>query len=195
MTTPDTCSPLGRWERLPGDAAVAQLLTFCASRAWAVTLISNWTYSGEENFLREAEAVWFSLSESDWLEAFAAHPRIGEKKLVAEEGETQERAPFMAQSHRDMSEFLAASAAEQSTTQQTLDQEIAEALIAGNHTYEQRFGFRYIVFASGRTAPELLAVLNQRLTHTREEELQVAAREQHRITTLRMAKWLEGLNT
>ena len=168
----ETGSTLDRWERLDGDAAVAQLLTLCASRTWAVTLISNWTCSGEENFLREAEAVWFSLSEADWLEAFAAHPRIGEKKAVT-------------------TQYLAASEVEQSTVQQSLEP-VREALMLGNRAYEERFGFRYIVFASGRTAPELLDLLRARLLRTRDEELHEAARQQHRITALRMAKWLEG---
>ena len=165
-------SPLDRWQRLPDDEAVAQLLTFCASRRWATELISNYTYSGEEALLREAESVWFSLPDSDWLEAFAAHPRIGENK-----------APTTA--------YLASSETEQSAAQQTLEP-VAEALLKGNRAYEKKFGFRYIVFASGRTAPELLAVLEDRLTHTREEELHEAARQQFLITRLRMTKWLRA---
>jgi 2-oxo-4-hydroxy-4-carboxy-5-ureidoimidazoline decarboxylase len=170
MMTSDKDSPLDHWERLHGDEAVAQLLTFCASRRWAVELISNYTYCGEEALMREAEFVWFSLDERDWLEAFAAHPRIGEKKAAT-------------------TQYLASSESEQAAAQQTLAQ-VEKALLLGNRAYEEKFGFRYIVFASGRTAPELLAVLNERLTHTRDEELREAARQQHRITALRMQKWL-----
>jgi 2-oxo-4-hydroxy-4-carboxy-5-ureidoimidazoline decarboxylase len=165
-------SPLDRWERLHDDEAVAQLLTFCASRRWATELISNYRYSGEEALLREAESIWFSLPDSDWLEAFAAHPRIGEKKAST-------------------TAYLASSETEQSAAQQTLEP-VAEALLKGNSAYEEKFGFRYIVFASGRTAPELLAVLEERLTHTREEELHEAARQQFLITQLRMTKWLRA---
>ena len=83
------------------------------------------------------------------------------------------------------------STGEQQAAQATLDG-VAEALVCGNQLYEQRFGFRYIVFASGRSAPELLAVLEQRLTHTREQELLEAAHQQDRITKLRMERWMNG---
>jgi len=121
--------------------------------------------------VQAAETVWFSLEEADWLEAFACHPRIGEKKAAT-------------------TSYLAHSESEQAAAQQTLD-EVAKALLAGNRAYEEQFGFRYIVFASGRGAPELLDVLQSRLANSRDEELQEAARQQLRITNLRLRKWLQ----
>ena len=121
--------------------------------------------------IEQGESIWVSLSEADWLEAFAHHPRIGDKK-----------APTSA--------FLTSSVSEQAAAQQTLDH-VAEALILGNVAYEEKFGFLYIVFASGRSAPELLDILYHRLTRTRDEELHEAARQQLQITNLRLRKWLQ----
>lgn len=152
--------------------AMAELLACCGSRGWAGALVAGRPFPSSTALLGAAEQVWFALSEADWLQAFAQHPRIGERKDAT-------------------STYLAHSGEEQAAAQSTLA-EVAEALIAGNRAYEARFGFRYVVFASGRTAPELLGILEGRLTRTREEELWEAARQQHRITALRMAKWLRG---
>jgi OHCU decarboxylase len=152
--------------------AVIHLLSFCGSRTWAHQLSAHAPFPGDEALFRVAEAIWSSLPETDWLEAFSAHPRIGESK-----GSTTDQ-------------FLASSTSEQSTTQSSLNLQIAAQLLALNRAYEERFGFRYIVFANNRTAPELLAILLSRLHNTRSEELQEAARQQHHITILRLTKWL-----
>ncbi len=152
--------------------AIAQLLTCCGSRRWAEAIAANRPYATPEALIADAEAVWLSLAEADWLEAFACHPRIGEKKAAT-------------------TSYLAHSESEQAAAQQTLDA-VAEALLAGNRAYEERFGFRYIVFASGRSAPELLDVLHSRLANSREQELHEAARQQLRITNLRLRKWLNA---
>lgn len=159
------------FNELPEAEAVTGLLACCGSRRWAEDVVARRPFAGGAKLLEVAERVWFSLGEADWLEAFAQHPRIGERKAAS-------------------TAYLAHSEAEQAAAQGTLE-DVAEALATGNQEYEARFGFRYLVFASGRTAPELLAVLQERLRHTREEELLEAARQQHRITALRMAKWLE----
>jgi len=163
-------SLLDQWNALPPVEAIGDLLACCGSRRWAETLTAQRPFRTEADLLEAADKLWFSLPEPDWLEAFSCHPRIGEKKAAT-------------------TQYLASSETEQAAAQQTLD-EVADALIAGNRAYEERFGFLYVVFASGRTAPELLQVLETRLTHTREEELREAAEQQHRITTLRMRKWL-----
>jgi OHCU decarboxylase len=164
-------TPLAQWNRLPGLEAEAKLLACCGSKRWAQSLAAQRPFVSANALTQAAEALWFSLDEPDCLEAFAAHPRIGEKKAAT-------------------TQYLASSETEQATAQQTLA-EVEEALLLGNRAYEEKFGFRYIVFASGRTAPELLAVLHERLTHTRDQELQEAARQQQRITALRMQKWLQ----
>ena len=159
------------WNGMPAEEAEARLLACCGSRCWAEEVSGRRPFADGEALMEAAGAVWFGLGAKDWLEAFACHPRIGERRAAA-------------------TASLASSAREQAVAQQTLAG-VAERLMAGNQLYEERVGFRYIVFASGRSAPELLAVLEERLTHTREEELQEGARQQHRITLRRMQEWLE----
>ncbi len=159
------------WNGMPATEAEGCLLACCGSRRWAAEVSGRRPFVDEETLVEAAGAVWFGLAVEDWLEAFAGHPRIGERRAA----ETAS---------------LASSEQEQAVAQQTLAG-VAERLRAGNQLYEERFGFRYIVFASGRSAPELLAVLEERLLHTREEELLEAARQQHRITLRRMQEWLE----
>ena len=162
---------LERWNGMPAVEAEARLLACCGSRRWAAEVNRRRPFADGKILIEVAGAVWFGLRPEDWLEAFRCHPRIGER-LAAETAS------------------LASSEREQAEAQRTLA-EVAERLRAGNRLYEERFGFRYIVFASGRSAPELLAVLEERLTHTRAEELQEAAQQQHRITLRRMQEWLE----
>ena len=164
-------SALARWNLLSAPEAEAELLACCGSHRWAQTLVAQRPFAIPEALTQAAEALWLSLAEADWLEAFACHPRIGERKAAA-------------------TAYLALSAYEQSSAQETLEP-VAEALLLGNRAYEEKFGFLYIVFASGRTAPELLAVLESRLGNSRNEELQEAARQQMCITAQRMQKWLQ----
>lgn len=163
--------PFDRWNALPDDAAETELLACCGSRAWAADLSVGRPYTSPEALLEAAEAVWLRQPEAEWLQAFACHPRIGERKAAT-------------------TTYLAHSDAEQTVAQGSLDA-VSEALLEGNRRYEEKFGFRYIVFASGRTAPELLGVLNDRLTRTRDQELDEAARQQLLITRLRMRKWFQ----
>ena len=161
---------LERWNGMAAGEAEARLLACCGSRRWAAEVSGRRPFADAKTLMEMAGMVWFGQGTEHWLEAFGCHPRIGERKAA----ETAS---------------LASSEREQAEAQRTLAG-VAERLLAGNRLYEERFGFRYIVFASGRGAPELLAVLEERLTHTREEELEEAAQQQHRITLRRMQEWL-----
>ncbi|HSR24555.1 MAG TPA: 2-oxo-4-hydroxy-4-carboxy-5-ureidoimidazoline decarboxylase, partial [Candidatus Eisenbacteria bacterium] len=114
--------------------------------------------------LEAAEHAWWALDERDWTEAFAAHPRIGEPDGAAARREQQAVA--------------------------TAPAETLAALAEGNRRYERRFGHVYLVFASGRSAGELLDVLQERLRNDPATELRVAAGEQARITRLRLERLL-----
>ena len=168
--TPAKTDTLRHFNQADHDDAIAKVLTCCGSTRWAQQISVQRPFANTDALFEAAETAWFSLNEASWLEAFAAHPRIGERKAAT-------------------TDYLAHSTNEQAAAQQTLAP-VAARLAELNHVYEERFGFRYIVFANGRSAPELLAVLEERLEHSREEELQEAARQQHRITHLRMTKWL-----
>ena len=165
-------SPLDEFNGASIAEAEQRLLSWCGSHAWVRSVLAQRPFRSAESLDTASEAAWFALPEPAWLEAFAAHPRIGESKPPT-------------------SGYLAQSAQEQSAAQQTLGP-FAARLIEMNDLYEQRFGFRYIVFASGRSAPELLRILELRITQTSAEELQEAARQQQRITQLRMTKWLHS---
>lgn len=160
------------WNALNRGAAAA-LASCCGSPAWVQVLTERRPYADIADLLVDAETVWFGLPELEWLTAFAHHPRIGERKAEA----------------ASTAQFASWSGAEQGAALASLGSS-AQRLADANREYEERFGFRYIVFASGRTAPELLQVLEARLRHTREVELQEAVGQQWAITRLRMSCWL-----
>ena len=126
-----------------------------------------------EDTLVKAGSVWRSLSEEDWLEAFRAHPKIGEQKAAAAQSEQARN-----WSKQEQSGAEGANA------------ETRAALAAGNQEYEKRFGFIFIVCATGKSSAEMLAILNTRLQNDFKAELSVAAEEQRKITRLRLEKLL-----
>ncbi len=124
--------------------------------------------------LSKADAEWWALEAEDWLEAFSRHPKIGEK----------ESARAQAADARQWSEQ------EQAGTR-SADEETKQQLVAANREYESKFGYIYIVCATGKTAAELLSICRNRLSNDPGDELRVAAEEQRRITHLRLRKLLE----
>jgi OHCU decarboxylase len=122
-----------------------------------------------------ADEVWASLGPADWLEAFAAHPRIGEQAREAPETGMGTR-----WSDVEQSGVAAASDA------------VRERLAMKNRAYEARFGYIFIVCASGKRAGELLEIVERRLTNDAAAELQIAGEEQRKITRLRLAKLLDA---
>jgi OHCU decarboxylase len=166
---------LPEWNDLAPDQAAGAILSCCGSHRWALAVAEGRPYSSLDAVLVEAESVWFELPEAEWLAAFACHPRIGERK--AEVGAIGGAG----------AQFADWSGTEQRSAQATLEA-VSNALVEGNRAYEKKFGFLYIVFASGRTAPELLAILEERLGRDRATELNEAARQQWAITKLRLGK-------
>lgn len=122
-----------------------------------------------------AEQVWHSLAKDDWLEAFRSHPKIGEKKSADEVS-----AQAQQWSGQEQSGVAAAS------------RETTNSLAALNRAYELKFGFIFIICATGKTPDEMLAALKERLQHTPAAELPIAAAEQSKITELRLKKLLNG---
>ena len=122
-------------------------------------------FRNEDELHATADDVWHNLEKEDWLEAFRAHPKIGEKKVAA--------AP---------SDFSRWSEQEQAGAEQASRDTQAE-LAEANHVYEDKFGYIYIVCATGKTADEMLALLNQRLNNDPDSELNIAAEEQRRLRT------------
>lgn len=164
---------LASWNAMRSDEAAAAVLPCCGSRCWAAKLANSRPFAEEADLLRSAEEIWWRLDEADWLEAFATHPRIGER-----------RAPKNASG-----QSAAWSAAEQRSVMAE-DDSVLAALAEGNHRYEERFGRVFLVCAAGKTAREMLETLQNRLANDEKTELREAAQQQLEITALRLKRWL-----
>ena len=163
---------------LSQEEAEAELLKCCGSTLWARRMGEERPFHDLQELLAKADAEWWSLDEEDWLEAFSRHPKIGEKR--------SERA--------QVPEAQAWSEQEQSGTH-SADYATRLALTELNQEYAEKFGFIYIVCATGKTADEMLAILKERLRNEAETEIRIAAEEQRRITHLRLQKVLEKQNS
>jgi allantoicase len=148
---------------LTDDRAAVQLRNCCGSTEWVRQMIEARPFPAWSDLIREAEEIWGGLKPEEWREAFAAHPRIGERSS----------------SQWARQEQSSTSSAARSTM---------EALALVNTEYESRFGHTYIVCATGRGAEEMLAMARQRLQNAPDEELSIAAGEQMKITILRLMK-------
>lgn len=127
-------------------------------------MASRWPFADTASMLREADAIWRELDPGDWLEAFRAHPRIGEH---AESKWAQQ---------------------EQAGTAGAAEEQMQE-LKRLNDSYQERFGYIFIICATGKTAEQMLASLRERLANAPEAEIRAAAEEQRQITRLRLLKW------
>jgi OHCU decarboxylase len=154
---------------LTPDAAAEALRQCCGSRAWAAGMAAARPFEDIEALHAAADRIWNNVSRADWLEAFAAHPRIGERLAAS------------------TARSAAWSAEEQSGTG-SASRSTLEALADVNAEYEVRFGYILIVCATGRSGEELLALARRRLRHDPETEVRVAAVEQAAITRLRLER-------
>jgi len=166
---------LQRWNFVSPSAASNEILPCCGSRAWANAIVARRPLSNEQSLFAASDEIWRALTESDWLEAFRSHPRIGESQAV------------QAVSPRS----LAWSEREQQSIADAGDM-TKIALAEGNHEYERRFHRIFIVCATGKSPVEILKILQRRLKNDGHTELQEAAEEQRQITQLRLQKWLRG---
>ena len=158
---------------LPDADAAKELLQCCGSTRWARQMAESRPFATLEALIATANDIWSSLDQNDWLEAFRSHPKIGEKK-AAESVSTQAR-------HWSGQEQAGVA---------TASQETVDSLATLNHAYEQKFGFIFIICATGKTSDEMLSSLRERLQHDVADELPIAAAEQSKITELRLKKLL-----
>jgi allantoicase len=171
----DIEGPVARLNRLSREEAYAELIKCCGSTRWAREVAALKPFWDVTQVLIIGHRVWAELSEDDWLEAFRAHPKIGETKAAAQVSEQERRW----------------SEGEQARAQEAAD-ETRAALAEANREYEERFGFIFIICASGRAAEEILAALRERMNNERDAELRVAADEQWDITELRLRKFFDA---
>ncbi len=166
---------LDHWNRLPVDEAVSAILPCCGSKAWARGMAARRPLQGEAALLAASDETWHNLAQSDWMEAFQSHPRIGESRA-------RQAVPLQS---------AAWSAQEQQRVKDTGDA-LKIALEEGNREYERRFDRIFIVCATGKSATEILKILRRRLQNDAETELREAAEQQRQITQIRLRKWLQG---
>lgn len=157
------------------DAALAEarsmLTACCGSSRWVEGMIARRPFGDRATALRAAEEIWGEMGESDWLEAFAHHPRIGGQRAAV--AQDQRGAGW------SRSEQASVSSAGDATRR-----ELEEV----NDEYERRFGFIYIVCATGKSAEEMLQFARARLGNDRATEIRIAADEQRKIMLLRLNK-------
>ncbi|HKO19270.1 MAG TPA: 2-oxo-4-hydroxy-4-carboxy-5-ureidoimidazoline decarboxylase [Acidobacteriaceae bacterium] len=163
---------LARWNALDAAEAAREVLPCCGSSVWAESLANHRPFANADELFASSDAIWRALVERDWQEAFDSHPRIGQQHAKS----------ATAESLRWSSEEQRAALA--------LDEAVKAALTEGNRRYEERFGRIFIVCASGRSAAEILEVLEQRMQNPPDIELQEAAEQQRQITQLRLRRWL-----
>jgi 2-oxo-4-hydroxy-4-carboxy-5-ureidoimidazoline decarboxylase len=168
-----TADGLTRLNELPAPAASRELLACCSASSWADRMAAGRPYRSAEDAIRQSAAIVASLTEPELAEALAGHPRIGERPAVG-----HGPARSAAWSAREQSGVTGA------------DAETAQALADGNLEYERRFGHIYLVCASGRTGPQLLALLRGRLANDDVTEWQVVRSELQKINEIRLGRLL-----
>jgi 2-oxo-4-hydroxy-4-carboxy-5-ureidoimidazoline decarboxylase len=151
---------------LPSDEARAALFRCCGSARWVAGMIARRPWPAAAALYADAEATWAELGRDDVLEAFAQHPRIGTRADQTDD----------------------AWARQEQARVEDADSETRRALVEANKSYIDRFGYIFIVCATGKSAAEMLGLLAQRLGNDPERELAIAAGEQARITRLRLEK-------
>lgn len=156
---------LAEFNALPRYRAEAELRQCCGSTAWARTMTSRRPFASFDRLVRAAGEVWWKLDPSDWMEAFGAHPRIGQRTAHT----------WSAQEQSGMSRAGAG---------------VTTDLEQANQEYLAKFGYIFIVCANGKSAGQMLAILRSRLSNAPEQEIRVAAEEQNQITNLRLGKLL-----
>lgn len=150
------------------------LLKCCGSSTWVKMMMTYFPEDNMEALLDCAEELWSECSEDDWKEAFSHHPKIGDVESLTKK--------FAATANWASGEQASVN---------TASKETIEALAEGNRLYEERFGYIFIVCATGKSAEEMLSLLQVRLNNKPEDEIKIAAAEQNKITKLRLQKLIE----
>jgi allantoicase len=168
LGTPDTDAAsqkrLQYLNSLLGQSATSFFHTACSSTRWVSSMLASRPFGSVSEVIEAAEVAFLELEEEDWMEAFAGHPRIGEKGDAV--------------SSREQAGTADAEAA------------VLAALRDANKRYEEKYGFTYIVYATGKSAREMLDIAEKRLDSDRETEVRVASAEQQKITATRLRRML-----
>ncbi len=163
---------IAEFNALEKEVAAKHLMDCCASTQWVSKMMQHFPFSSEKQLVDWSSAVWYEQCyETDWRESFAHHPKIGDVKSLTEKFAGKEQAGVA-----------------------VATDEIIQALAKANADYETKFGFIFIVCATGKSATEMLQLLLDRLQNTVEEELHIAMGEQQKISIIRFKKLLTAAN-
>ena len=161
-----------QWNELPAEEADKMLFSCCGSNRWVKELMPGFPFQSEEKWVEDAIRIWYEVcTETDWIESFGHHPKIGDLSSLKEKFAGTEQAGV-------------AKATE----------ELLRKLSLSNAEYEARNGFIFIICATGKSAGEMLDLLQDRLQNSREEEISIAAGEQMKITLIRIQKLFHQAN-
>jgi allantoicase len=169
----DPAKSLKTFDRLAKQKAIKMLMDCCGSRKWAEQMVAYRPFVDTTELFAAADRIWSELEEKDWLEAFRHHPPIGGRHAKAKQSTTASRW----------------SAKEQSASQKA-SSETLEALATENQRYLEKFGYVFLICATGKSSEEILIALRRRMPNDRQTELRTAAEEQCKITRLRLEKLL-----
>ncbi len=154
------------------DAAVA-FEQCCAAQRWVERMVIDRPFESLAEMLEISDRIWEECDVDDYLEAFQGHPRIGDVESLA----------------KKYANTKGWAGGEQKGVEGA-DREVLERLAKGNVDYEAKFGHIFIVCATGKSAAEMLALLEARMPNDPKTELMVAAEEQNKITRIRLKKLL-----
>ena len=162
------------------------LYHICSSKAWCLRVAASFPFYKVEELDKCMKDIWLSLSKEDWLEGFAGHPRIGDKEAL--------RKKYNNDNDDNNSSNKVSSPGWEGNEQSGMDEaseDTIDELALFNTKYEERYGFIFLVCATGKSASEMLDILKNRMNNTVEEEFHIAAGEQSKITSLRLIKMLK----
>ncbi|MBI3006357.1 MAG: 2-oxo-4-hydroxy-4-carboxy-5-ureidoimidazoline decarboxylase [Ignavibacteriales bacterium] len=155
------------------EAAYVDFQKCCGAKNWVRGIVDRRPFRSSQEVFDSADTIWKDLSSSDWKEAFEHHPTIGDL-----DGLKQKSAP------------TAKLAEEEQAGIQTATDDVLQRLAERNQEYEEKFGYIFIVCATGKSAEEMLRMLEERLSNHPDQELTIAAEEQRKITKIRLEKML-----
>jgi len=160
------------FNKLDKETATKELFSCCGSDRWVSSLMKDFPFSSEEALVEKATSIWYDeCSNTDWMESFTHHPKIGDKNSLEKKFAGKEQSAVA-----------------------TASDAIIDALLTANNDYEKKFGFIFIVCATGKSAEEMLRLLNDRSGNSLDEEMNIAMGEQHKITLIRFKKLLDNAN-
>jgi 2-oxo-4-hydroxy-4-carboxy-5-ureidoimidazoline decarboxylase len=163
---------------LKTDAAHLAFIKCCTANAWVERMVAGMPFSSVETLVSQADINWQGLTEADYLQAFEGHPKIGDVSSLREKYRATEKI----------------AAGEQSGVSKATETTL-NALKQLNDDYQEKFGFIFIVCATGKSASQMLEILSQRIVNQRSDEIINAAEEQRKILQIRIGKMIAASTT